>query len=113
MSDKYTVTVNNGEIILPQEVIDLFDQVRTIDATIKALKEQKDEIEKPLKAAMKKYGVDKFTCEYMTATTVKDTVTESVNTDMMKKDGIYDKYRVLVPKSGYIRINYKKEKNNA
>ncbi len=111
--DKYTVTVVNGEILLPPEVIDLFDQVRNIDLAIKALKEQKEEIEKPLKAAMKKHGVEKFSCEYMTATTIKDTVTETVNTDMMKKDGVYDKYKVLVPKSGYIRINYKKEKNNA
>lgn len=108
MADKYEVTVNNGEIILPQEVIDLFNQVRAIDATIKDLKAQKDEIEKPLKEAMKKHGVDKFTCEYMTATTVASSFTESVNVDMMKKDGIYDKYKVMVPKSGYIRISYKK-----
>lgn len=112
MADKYEVSVNNGEIVLPQEVIDLFDQVRTIDLTIKMLKEQKDEIEKPLKAAMKKHGVEKFTCKYMTATTVKETTTESVNTEMMKKDGIYEKYRVLVPKSGYVKITYRKDKKD-
>lgn len=112
MTDKYTVTVTNGEITLPQDVVELFDQVRTIDETIKALKDQKDAIEKPLKAAMKKYGVEKFTCEYMTATTVKDTTIESVDVETMKKDGIYDKYKVLVPKSGYVRINYRKEKKN-
>lgn len=112
MADKYEVIVNDGEIILPQEVIDLFDQVRTIDATIKMLKEQKDEIEKPLKMAMAKNGVNSFKCQYMTATKVKDGFTESINTELMKKDGVYDKYAVKVPKSGYIRITYKKESDN-
>ena len=108
MADKYEVSVNNGEIVLPQEVIDLFSQVRAIDATIKELKAQKDEIEKPLKAAMQKHGIESFKCQYMTATNVKGGFTESVNTDLMKKDGIYEKYAVMVPKSGYIRISYKK-----
>jgi len=110
--EKYEVTVIDGQIELPQEVVELFGAVRNIDATIKELKEQKDTIEKPLKAAMKKYGVDKFSCEYMTATTVKDTMVETVNVEMMKGDGIYDKYKMLMPKAGYVRINYKKEKDN-
>lgn len=109
---KYQVEIVDGQIELPQEVVELFNQVRTIDATIKALKEQKDAIEKPLKAAMQKHNIDKFTCEYMTATTIKETMTESVNTERMKEDGIYEKYKMLIPKAGYVRINYKKEKNN-
>lgn len=112
MEDKYNVTVLNGEIVLPQEVVDLFNQVRTIDATIKALTDEKKAIEQPLKEAMKKNGIEKFSCEYMTATKVKDGFTESINTELMKKDGIYDKYAVKVPKSGYIRITYKKESDN-
>lgn len=112
MADRYEVTVNDGEIELPQEVVELFDQVRTIDATIKALKDQKDSIEKPLKATMQKHGIDKFACEYMTATRVKETLTEAIDTEKMKADGIYDKYMFRVPKAGYIRINYKKEKSN-
>lgn len=112
MSDRYEVTINDGAIELPAEVVALFDQVRTIDATIKTLKEQKDSIEKPLKAAMQKYGIDKFTCEYMTASRVKETMTEAVDTEKMKKDGIYEKYMFRVPKAGYVRISYKKEKSN-
>lgn len=112
MADKYEVIVNDGEIILPQEVVDLFNQVKVIDSTIKALTDEKKAIEQPLKEAMKKNGIEKFSCKYMTATKVKDGFTESINTDAMKKDGIYDKYVVSVPKSGYIRITYKKEADN-
>lgn len=112
MTDKYEVNITNGQIVLPSEVIELFNQVRTIDEAIKELKAQKDAIEKPLKAAMQKNGVDKFTCTYMTATTIKDSMTETVNTEKMKADGVYEKYKMYVPKSGYVRITYKKEKNN-
>lgn len=112
MSDRYEVSVHDGQIELPQEVVELFNQVRTIDSTIKALKEQKDAIEKPLKAAMQKYGIDTFKCDYMTASRVKDSFAETVNTLAMKNDGIYDKYKMLMPKAGYVRITYKKEKDN-
>ena len=52
MSDRYEVSVIDGQIELPQEVVELFNQVRTIDSTIKALKEQKDAIEVKLPFAV-------------------------------------------------------------
>ena len=110
MDERYEVTVKDGQIELPQEVVELFDQVRSIDSTIKALKEQKDAIEKPLKAAMQKYGIDSFKCDYMTATRVKKSFTETVNIERMKDDGIYEKYRMQMPKAGYVSIRYKKVK---
>lgn len=112
MEEKYNVTVSNGEIILPEEVVNLFNQVRTIDETIKMLTDEKKAIEQPLKEAMKKNGIEKFSCKYMTASSVKGGFTESINTEAMKKDGVYDKYAVKVPKSGHIRITYKKEADN-
>lgn len=109
---EYDIAINNGEITLTAEAIELFNQVHTIDATIKALKERKEAIEKPLKAAMQKNGIEKFECKYMTASNVMGSMSETVNVERMKKDGIYDKYKMYVPKSGYVRITYKKEKDN-
>lgn len=112
MSDRYEVSVRDGQIELPQEVVELFNQVRTIDSTIKALKEQKDAIEKPLKAAMQKYKVSKFQCDYMTAYTVAPTVELKVNVDKLRADGLFEKYSYPSPKAGYVAIKYKKEKDN-
>ena len=110
MADKYELSVSNGEIEVPQEVLKLFEEARRIDAEIKALKAQKDAIEKPLKQAMQKHGVDSFKCEYMTASRVSMSFTETVNTERMKEDGIYEKYMMLIPKAEHVRIAYKKEK---
>lgn len=111
--DKYEVVVTETGIELPHEAIDLFQRVRAIDETIKALKAEKDAIEKPLKSAMLKHGISKFSCDgVLTATAVAETMVENVDTDKMKKDGIYERYMFLVPKSGYVRLTYKKEKNN-
>lgn len=108
---EYEVTVKDGELSLSQEAIDLFKTVKAIDATIKDLKAQKEAIEGPLKAAMQKHGINKFTCDgLLTATTIAGGWSEEVDTERMKKDGIYETYMFRVPKSGYVRINYKKEK---
>lgn len=112
MTEKYKVSVRKGQIQLNEKAMEAFATISAIDATIKELKAQKEAIEKPLKEAMKKHNVDKFECDLFTATRVADTTTESVNTLRMKEDGIYDKYKIDIPKAGYVRLTYKKVKNN-
>jgi predicted phage-related endonuclease len=112
MEDKYKVSVRKGQIQLNKEAMEAFATISAIDATIKELKAQKEAIEKPLKEAMKKHNIEKFECDLFTATRVADSTTETVNTLRMKDDGIYDKYKMEMPKAGYIRLTYKKVKNN-
>ena len=109
MSDKYEIIINHGEIQLPEEVEKLFDQVRTINSTIKALEAKKKEIEAPLKSAMMKNGIDKFSCQYMTATTIKGSPYTVFDEEQMKADGVYSKYAISLRKDDYVRINYKKD----
>ena len=109
MVEKYEITINNGEIQLPEEVENLFDQVRTLSATIKALETEKKAIEKPLKDAMLKHGIDKFSCRYMSATTIKGSPYTVFDEEQMKADGVFDKYAINLRKDDYVRINYKKD----
>ena len=109
MSDKYEIIIDHGEIQLPEEVEKLFDQVRTINTTIKALEDEKKAIEKPLKNAMMKHGIDKFACKYMSATTIKGSPYVVFDEEQMKKDGVYDKYAINLRKEDYVRINYRKD----
>lgn len=108
---KYEVIVNDAGIVLPPEVEQLFNTARTIDETVKELQKQKKEIEEPLKKAMLKYGVDKFQCDYMSASTVIGANYDIINTDKMKEDGIYEKYAIPTKKSDYVTIRYRKAKD--
>lgn len=108
---KYEVLVNDAGIVLPPEVEQLFNTARTIDETVKELQKQKKEIEEPLKNAMLKYGVDKFQCDYMSASTVIGANYDIINTDKMKEDGIYEKYAIHAKKSDYVTIRYRKAKD--
>lgn len=108
----YEVIVNESGIVLPPVIEQLFNTARTIDETVKDLQKQKKEIEEPLKAAMIKYGVDKFQCEYMTASTVIGADYDIINTDKMKADGIYEQYAIHTKKNDYVTIRYRKAKNN-
>jgi predicted phage-related endonuclease len=112
MTEKYKVSVRKGQIQLGEKAMEAFATISAIDATIKELKAQKEAIEKPLKEAMKKHNVDRFECDLFTATRVAETTTETVNVLKMKDDGIYDKYKMEVPKAGYVRLTYKKGKKN-
>lgn len=107
----YDITVQNGEIAVSEEAINLFKTVQAINTTIKDLEAQKAAIEKPLKEAMQKNGITSFKCEgVLTASTVNGGWNEQVDTERMKKDGIYEKYAFRTPRSGYVKITYKKEK---
>ena len=112
MTEKYEITTNNGELVVNETVLALFDKARTLKATIDTLKKELDAIEKPLKSAMLKGDVKAYKGDILSATKVDDTMTETVNVERMKADGIYEQYKMLVPKNGYVRITYKKEKDN-
>ena len=61
---------------------------------------------------MLKGDVKSYKGAALSATKIEDTMTETVNTERMKADGVYETYKMLVPKNGYVRITYKKEKDN-
>lgn len=109
--DNYEVLVVGDEIILPAQVEELFGTVSELSAEIKALEAKKKAIEEPLKKAMKKYGIDKFKCKYMTASTVKGSTYVSYDAEKMKADGVYEKYAMVLPKDSYVKITYKKAKD--
>lgn len=108
MPDKYEVSFDGNEIRLPEQVEELFFKVRQYNTMIKNLEEDKKAIEAPLKKAMLKYGVDKFTCRYMTATTIKGSPYTYFDEEAMKRDGVYEKYARQLTKDDYVRITYKK-----
>lgn len=110
MTEKYEITTNNGELVVNETVLALFDKARTLKATINTLQKELDAIEKPLKSAMLNGDVKAYKGDILSATKVDDTMTETVNIERMKADGIYEKYKMLVPRNGYVRIAYKKEK---
>lgn len=105
---KYEVSFDGNEIKLPAKVEELFAKVRRYNVMIKDLEDEKKAIEKPLKAAMLKHGVDKFSCKYMTASAIKGSPYVAFDEEAMKRDGVYEKYAVHMTKDDYVRINYKK-----
>lgn len=110
--DKYEVIVNESGIVLPEEVEKLFNEARTIDETVKDLNKKKKAIEEPLKKAMIKHGIDKFKCQYMSATTTIGAEYDIIDTDKMKADGIYEKYAIRAKKTDYVTIRYKRERDD-
>lgn len=108
MPDKYEVSFDGNEIRLPAQVEELFYKVRQYNAMIKDLEADKKAIEAPLKKAMLKHGVDKFSCKYMTAVAIKGSPYTYFDEEAMKRDGVYDKYVRQMNKDDYVRITYKK-----
>lgn len=112
MADKYEVSFDGRDIMLPSVVEELFDQGRSYNEMIKKLTDEKKAIEAPLKKAMLKHGVDKFSCKYMSANTVKGSPYVAFDEEAMKRDGVYDKYAIHMTKDDYVTIRYRKEKKD-
>lgn len=112
MSNDYEVTVKDGKIVVTEEIASLLERALMLDRTIKDLTDKRDAIVKPLKAAMSKNGITSFKSSYLNVSRTSDSVTETVNVERMKEDGIYERYVMFIPKSGSMRVTYPKEKKN-
>ena len=112
--NEFELTVKDGEIVITAEVAGYLEQAQLLDKTIKELTDQRDAIVKPLKAAMDKNGITSFKSQYLNVSHTADSMTETVNIEKMKDDGIYERYVMFIPKNGSYRVTYpKKEKKNA
>lgn len=101
------VTVIGDDIIVPQYVIDSIKAYKKAEADYKAMEKQ---LKVELTRAMRESGVDKYTSPdgELTIRYYPESSTSMVAVERMKEDGIYDKYRLEVPKSDYIKISVKK-----
>jgi len=102
------IIVKNGELIVPESALALFDEARVLKNTIKELQSRLDEIEKPLKDAMYKSGVKKYEGTALTASKIEGSEYETVDVDRLAADGLYDKYVTVKKKKDSVRITYKK-----
>lgn len=109
---EFELTVKDGQIVVTEEVANALAQAQILDKTIKELTAQRDAIVKPLKAAMDKNGITSFKSDYLSVSHTAGSMTETVNIEKMKSDGIFEKYRMYIPKNGSYRVTFKKEKSN-
>ena len=107
---KYEVLVEDGHLVITDEVADLLKRARMLNATIKSLEDERDEIINTLKDAMDKNGIDSFKSGIVNVSRIATTMKEAVNVDKLKKDGLYEKYIYHVPSGGSLRVTYPKEK---
>ena len=108
--EKYEVMVEDGHLVITDEVADLLRRARMLDATIKSLEDERDGIINTLKDAMNKNGIDSFKSGIVNVSRTATTMKEQVNVDKLKKDGLYEKYCYHVPSGGTLRVSYPKEK---
>lgn len=104
--ETFEMTVVNGELKANERALTLFEEARELKRIINDAKARLDEIEKPLKKAVIGNKA-KYSGDILSATYVKASTVEQVNIEKMKQDGIYDKYKVLVPRDEYAKVTYK------
>ena len=61
-----------------------------------------------LEDAMRENGIKKWDNDYFTATVKEDYLQKRVDTERLKKDGLYENYLKLVPTKGSLSIKFKK-----
>lgn len=102
---EYKVIETHGEaIVIPEDVINKIKVFKDIE---KAYKETEKQLKAELKRAMEEAGIKSFKTEGLTITYIPETTTTAFNSMAMKKDGVYEKYRMEVPKDSYVRIEAK------
>lgn len=110
MSEKYEVMVEDGHLVITDEVAELLRRARMLDATIKSLTKDRDAIIKTMKDVMDRNKIDSFESDIININRTAYSTQTKVNVDKLKKDGLYEKYCFHVPSGGTLRVTYPKEK---
>ena len=72
--------------------------------------EQYDIIRYKLKKAMEQNGIKKWDNDFFTATYRDSTYQKKIDTDHLKRDGLYDLYTKLVPVKESVTIKFKDQR---
>lgn len=83
------------------------DAVLDLYAQYEYLKEQKEMFEHKLKKVCEENGIQKVDNEYFSISFIKAHKGRKVNTDLMKKAGIYDEFTTETDVKDYVRVRIK------
>ena len=72
-------------------------------------KDKYDTIKYKLEKAMKENGIKKWDNDYFTATCRDSSYQKRVDTDALKRDGLYDKYSKIIEVKGGLTIKFKEK----
>ena len=88
--------------VFTDEVYDLYEQ-------LEALKEQKEMFEHRLKKLFADNGIKKFENDYLSITFTPEHTTKRVDTDLLKKAGLYDEFSKESKVAESIRVRFKND----
>ena len=117
---KTIVDAETGEILEVETENEIAERVLTeavhidhetfeIISSLLYYQEQFDIFKMKLEEAMKSNGIKKWDNDYFTATIRADSVQKRVDTERLKKDGLYEQYIKLIPQKGGLAIRFKEK----
>lgn len=107
--EKYEVMIEDGKIVMTDEVAGLIKAAKAMDETIKDLTKRRDAITNAIKTAMDKNKIDVFESADIRIARTSDSTKEEINVEKLKKDGLYSNYVYNVPQKGSLRVTFHKE----
>jgi len=87
---------------IDKHTYDLMEEYLTI-------KDKFETVKFKLEKAMKENGIKKWDNDYFTATCRNSSYQKRVDTDALKRDGLYDKYSQIVKVKGSLSIEFKEK----
>lgn len=101
--------MNNNELALCNEKTELLNKVGVLLVKLKKLEEAKEIFKEELFEAMQKYNVEKFTFNNISASIVKESVTEKLNSRNLKVKypEIYDEFMETSTRKSYLLLKVK------
>jgi len=92
---------------LKKQSSDIIKTITDITLEKQRLEKIEEQMKAKLKEAMETYGVKKFENDVISVTYVEPTTRTSVDSDKLKKDGLYEKYSKTSNVKSYIKIQVK------
>jgi len=101
------VKVIDGEVCLAQSVLNEYSMLMEFKQRAEELEK---EIRSALLTAMEDNGIKKFENDIISCTYIAPTTRRSVDTSLLKSDGLYEKYSSETETGASVRVKLKNEK---
>jgi hypothetical protein len=100
------IKVNNGKMVVGEKAMQELKTLHDFQITLQEMKNEENAIKEAMMKAMADNGIKSYENDFIKISYLPESERKTVDTEEMKKEGVYDMYSKTVKVKPQVRITY-------
>ena len=100
------ITVDNGQMVVGEKAMQELKTLHDFQITLQEMKNEENAIKEAMMKAMADNGIKSYENDFIKISYLPESERKTVDTEEMKKEGVYDMYSKTVKVKPQVRITY-------